>query len=162
MAERKNILDIRRHASGYNDDFAAWALAQADYLASGRFADLDLENLADEVSGLAKRDFRRLVSAIEIVLLHLLKFDQQADRRTRSWVLSILEHRERIFRSLRENPSFATRLDDALQDAYRTARLAAARETQLPLANFAADCPYSWSDVVERPFDPDTSFPTEN
>lgn len=162
MAERKNILDIRRHAKGYDDDFAAWALAQADYLASGRFAELDVENLAEEVSGLAKRDFRRLVGAIEVVLLHLLKFDHQTERRTRSWVLSILEHRERIFRSLRDNPSFAARLDDALGDAYRTARLAAARETQLPLATFPLECPYSWSEVVERPFDPDTRFPTEN
>lgn len=162
MAERKNILNIRRHAAGYNDDFAAWALAQADYLASGRFADLDLENLAEEVSGLAKRDFRRLVSAIEIVLLHLLKFDRQPERRSRSWVLSILEHRERIFRSLRDNPSFATRIDAALVDAYSTARLAAAGETQLPLATFPLECPYSWSEVVERPFDADTRFPTEN
>ena len=162
MAERKNIIDLRQSAARYDDDFAAWAIAQAEYLASGRFSDLDIDNLTEEVSALAKRDFRRLVSVIEVVLVHLLKFDHQGEKRSRSWTLSILEHRDRIERSLRDSPSFLSRLDDAVSDAYRTARTAAARETGLPLATFPEACPYGWDDVVNRPFDADADFAAES
>ena len=37
----------------YEQDFHAWAKAQADLLRAGRYSDLDLEHLIEEVDDLA-------------------------------------------------------------------------------------------------------------
>jgi hypothetical protein len=49
-------------------------------------------------------EYHRLESALRVVMLHLLKWDHQPDRRSRSWTLSILEHRRQVHRQLRGSP----------------------------------------------------------
>ena len=106
---------------------------------------------------MGKSEFNSLVSAWRILLLHMLKFDYQPARRTRSWTLSINEQREEAAFVLKDNPGLKNRLDEALERAYATARLKAARETRLPLATFPETCPYTRDEMLARPFaiDPD-------
>ncbi len=134
----------------YDDDPYSWALAQCELLKSGRFDLLDIENLVDEVGDVARREYDELASALEIVLGHLLKWDHQPERRSRSWVLSIAVHREHAQRRLSDNPGLKPRRDQAVVEAYRVARLVAARETKLPRATFPEVCPYSWDEVMGR------------
>lgn len=151
MAERSHILDLRAGTSpAYVDDYAAWLEHQRVLMREHRLEELDLENLIDEVGDLGSEVFDKYASAIEVVLLHMLKWDFQSERRTRGWVLSILEHRRRLETVLAKNPSFKSRRDEAIMQAYRYAQVRAARETDMRLDVFPETCPYDWTAITSR------------
>ncbi len=96
--------------------------------------------------------YDRLESVLRPVLIHMLKWDHQPARQSRSWTLKIREQRNRIARQLRRNPSLAARREEVLSDAYSDSRYGAGIETVLPLKTFPETCPYSWQDIMTRPF----------
>jgi hypothetical protein len=150
MAERDPGLAARAAASAYDQDYGAWIERQAALLQAGRWLELDLPNLIDEVESLGRSDFRGLVSAIEIVTAHMLKWDYQPGKRGPSWIASIDEHRSRIADALSDSPSYRSRIAEAVARAYRPARAIASRQTKLPLATFPSACPYDWAEITER------------
>ena len=151
MADRDPQIGPGHNYPGYDVDYAAWLDAQIDALRSGRFDQLDLEHLVDEVSDLGKASYNAYISALLIVLLHLLKWDLQEERRSGGWANSIDEHRSRVRDELDASPSYQARTDAALAKAYRQARAEAVAETGLPLRTFPKSCPYSWDDMMTRP-----------
>lgn len=115
----------------YEDDFALWAEEQAAALAAGRFADLDLVNLTDEIGSLSRSIDRALVSHLKVLLAHLLKREFQPERATRSWELTERDQADEIEELLRESPSRRARIEAMIPVAYRRARRLAASETTL-------------------------------
>ena len=144
--------------TAYEDDFYTWTQEQGSRLRAGDLSHLDLENLAEEIESLGKSQFASFASALRIVLVHMLKFDHQPARRTRSWAISIATHRDHAAEELKDSPGLRSRWDEAVARAYRTARLEASKETRLPLKRFPEACPYTYQDIMDRPFaiDPDT------
>lgn len=134
----------------YETDFYLWTQQQADLLRNGQFnrIDLDLENIAEEIESMGKRDRRSISSYIQNVLLHLLKWRDQPERRGTSWRLSIRNGRHQIDRMLRESPSLQPQLPEIIQDEYPLARENAADETGLPLATFPEQCPFSVEQII--------------
>ena len=57
----------------YEDDPHAWAIEQAELIRLGRFHELDIENLVDEVQDVARRERRELESRLSLVFQHLLE-----------------------------------------------------------------------------------------
>ncbi len=112
---------IAREDSSYRRDFYGWAREQASRLRGGRLNDADLENIAEELDGLARGEYREMRSYLLRVLQHLLKWDHQPSRRTRSWVNSIHIHRAHAAQHLEENPSLRPQLDDLVAEAYKLA-----------------------------------------
>ncbi|MBC7506096.1 MAG: DUF29 domain-containing protein [Sandarakinorhabdus sp.] len=150
MAERAHLAELRAKAPGYADDYAAWVLHQVALLKARRGDELDFENLIDEVESLASSVYREFVSAIRLVLLHMLKWDHQSSHRMRSWQTSIAVHRVDIADLLDENPSFKAKQERAVAMAYRRARIEAAGETDLAEKTFPDDCPYDWDAIMTR------------
>ena len=56
---------------------------QVALLRAGKLTEIDALNVAEELEDVAKAEFRSLVSAVTIVVLHLLKWDFQPQRRSR-------------------------------------------------------------------------------
>ena len=150
MAEREHITKLRQAAPGYEADYAAWLEHQIALLKSDRWGEVDKANLIDEVEDLGKSAFKSFVSAIEIVIAHMLKWDFQPELRSRSWQGSIVEHRRRIEDELEDSPSYSARIGGAIARAYRTAVPLAVRESGLPLEAFPKTCPYSWDQIMNR------------
>ncbi len=140
----------RRNYPAYEVDYAAWIDAQLGLLRDREFDELDLENLLDEVEGLAKSNFKAFVSAIRIVIVHMLKWDAQVDFRTRSWALSIDEHRRRVQYELKDSPSYKSRIDEAVARAYPRARHDAMFETKLSYNGFPETCPFTFDEIMTR------------
>ncbi len=138
--------------SEYERDFYSWLMEQARLLREGRFDALDRDNLAEEIESLGREQFNKLVSALRIAMLHMLKWDHQPSLRSRSWVLSIGEQRLEIADVLADNPGLKPRLGEAIARAYRRARIEAARETGLEEAVFPTECSYLFDDVIKRNF----------
>ena len=150
MAEREHIIQLRGTGPAYEQDYAAWVDHQAGLIKAGRWQEIDRDNLIDEVESLGRSVFNSFVGAIEVVLLHMLKWDYQPERRSRSWILSIDEHRARAEQELEDNPSYKARTQQAVERAYRVAPLRASGETDLPRRTFPDQCPYDWTQIMER------------
>ena len=111
----------------YEHDVYGWALRQSELLRAGRIAEIDTDNIAEEIEAVGSAEYHRLVSTLRVLLIHMLKCDYQSERRSRSWTLTIIEQRERLEDSLAGSPSLKSRLDGALSASYRQALPAAAR-----------------------------------
>jgi predicted DNA-binding ribbon-helix-helix protein len=140
----------------YEDDYYTWVNEQVALLRERRFNELDVENVAEELESLSKREFSALQSALRVLVMHMLKWDQQPEHRTRSWVYSIREQRSRYLDILQENPGLKPRRNEALKRVYSQARDWAANETHLLPDEFPKNCPYDWDDILERPFELDS------
>ena len=135
----------------YERDYSQWAETMADLLASGNFIQLDIENLVEEVRDLSKRERDRLLSSLRLILHHLLKWDYQSNKRSRSWENTIGRERDNIGLYLEDSPSLVRYLDhESLEKIYRVARADAMRETGLELPVM---CPYDIETVMNSPID---------
>jgi Domain of unknown function DUF29 len=139
----------------YDRDFAQWLETTADQLRAKDYANLDWENLLDEIESMGKRERRSLKSNLVILLLHLLKWQYQSEQRSGSWKGSIVEHRQRLRDELEDSPSLQPYLIEILAAAYADGRDRAAAETGLNVAIFPAECLYTIAQVLDRAFWPD-------
>jgi len=78
---------------------------------------LDWDALQEELEALGRQEFRELVNRLGVLLGHLLQWQLQPERRTRSWFLSVRDQRRAIARLLEQNPSLASKRDEALDPA---------------------------------------------
>jgi hypothetical protein len=138
----------------YERDYHAWVLKTVALLKEGRFEALDLVNLMDELESMARRDKKSLRSDLRIVLLHLLKWQYQPQRRSGGWEESIDEHRLRILDDLQDSPSLKPYLLEVFASVYAQARKLAAKQTRLPVETFPKQCPYTVEQVLEEDFMP--------
>jgi hypothetical protein len=140
------------HPAEYWNDFYSWLMEQAAHLRAGRWDALDRENLAEEIDSLGREQFNKLESALRVLIMHMLKWDYQPQRRGRSWMLSIKGQRLELEDVLADNPGLTPRIPEATERAYRKARIEAAKETGLDENTFPEACPYTWNDIVAREF----------
>ena len=134
----------------YEADLYGWVEDQVALLKANEVGSIDASHITRELDDLGRTEFDKLVSAIRVVLHHLLKWDHQPERRSRSWVITIDEHRRRIRRELRDSPSLKPRIEEAIGEAYPDALAGARRETGLPAKVFPRMCAYPWQEIVER------------
>jgi hypothetical protein len=146
----RNVVRKEPDAPAKRDDLYSWAVRQAELLRAGRLSEIDPVAIAEEIDDVGEEEYYRLESALRVVVLHLLKWDHQHERCSRSWALSIREHRRRVLRRLRRSPGLKSQLDEALEAAYEDARLEASSETGLPLKIFPRKLPFDYSEVMER------------
>src|ERR1700761_3439923 len=139
----------------HETDFYAWAQEQAELLRTGRAAEADLETIAEEIESMGKTEKRELVSRLTVLLLHLLKWRHQPSHRGKSWRLPIANARNEIIDHLEDNPSLKAVLDSAMEQAYRSARLKAAIETELDEDAFPLRCPWSFDQAMDEGFWPE-------
>jgi hypothetical protein len=131
----------------YEGDFAAWAEAQAEALRAGRLDVLDLEHLAEEIGDLSNRERDAIESHLETLVMHLLKWRYQPNRRSRSWEATIKVARRNIAKLLRRSPSLRRDLPASLDEVYPNSRIRAAVATRLPDDVFPDTCPFTLDQV---------------
>ena len=143
----------------YNEDTYGWALHTAELLKEGKMDQVDFENIIEEIESLGRSERRELISRLEVLLQHLLKWCYQPQKRTRSWQLTIQHQRNKLFSVLDDNPSLKTleTLTKSIKEAYKSAILKAAIETELESTTFPQDCPYSFEEIMNDNFYPEAS-----
>lgn len=134
----------------YESDYVAWLEEQVAHLRAGRLSALDVENLVEELEGLMKSQRQQLENRLEVLILHLLKWDHQPEQRANRWRSSVEEQRARIRRVLRDSPSLRREVESIMRDVYHDAVRAAAIETQLSVRAFPEVLPYSVDQIFER------------
>ena len=68
----------------YETDVLAWANEQAALIRAGRFDQLDLKHIAEEIEDVGKSEQRELVSRMAVLFMHLLKWKFQGKRVAKS------------------------------------------------------------------------------
>jgi hypothetical protein len=149
MAESAIREETKRPAAKAADLYS-WALRQAELLRAGRLSEIDAEAIAEEIDDVGEEQYDKLESALRVLMLHLLKWDHQPDKRSRSWTASVREQRRRVLRQLRKNPGLRSRLSEALGEAYEDARDEASAETGLPPSVFPERRPFEYAEIMER------------
>ena len=146
-----------RDRAAYDEDFYAWTQDTAAHIRAGHWEGIDRETLAEEVEDLGVSQYNAVSSDLYQVLLHLLKWQYQPNRRVEghSWRDSLVEHRDRIERLCTRSPSLRRQLPAMLQEEYPRARRAARYQTGLPLTTFPAGCPWPLEQVLDADFWPD-------
>jgi len=145
---------MRENTTLYDRDFYAWAMEQARLLRSGRLADADIENIAEEIESIGRGEKRELVSRLRVLLTHLLKWEYQTQRRGNSWQRTIRNTRIDLADLLRDNPSLKPILQESLETAYARARDDAASETRLSVKRFPEHCPWNFERAMDEGFWP--------
>ena len=139
----------------YQTDFYAWTQQQAELLRNKKIGQLDWCNLAEEIEDMGRSEKRQLESRLEVLIMHLLKWQFQPNLRSRSWQLTIKEQRLRLEKLLAENPSLKSKLTDTKEKVYPLAVISAERETGLSL--FPEVCPYDLTDILAPEFLPNNN-----
>lgn len=142
-------------ASDYERDVFAWSVAQAALLRQGRFDEADLANIIEEIESVGRSERRSLKSSYRLVIMHLLKWQYQPERRGASWTITIGRERGNIAEDERDNPTLAAKAAELVAEVYATARRDAADETGLAPRTFPASCPYSIDFLRDRDAMPD-------
>lgn len=96
----------------YETDIVAWANQQAWLIRHKKFAELDLEHIAEEIEDVGKSEQRELASRMTLLITHLLKWQYQPERRGTSWRLTIRNQRRAIKLHLKQVPSLKVKLSD--------------------------------------------------
>lgn len=142
-------------AALYDTDFYVWTQQTASLLRQGRFAEIDIEHLAEEIESMGKSDRRALESYLKNITLHLLKWHYQGGLRGPSWRKSINNGRDAAQRILEDSPSLAREIHTALIKVYPKARRDALDETGLPESTFPDVCPWTAEQILDETFWPD-------
>jgi hypothetical protein len=149
-------------SSLYEKDYAAWAQRHAELLRAGRYAELDLEHLLEELSDMSKSERRELESRLTILLAHWLKWEYQyhtlSDRwrefEGRGWRATIIEQRNRLAKLLQQAPGLKQLLAETLTEAYADAVQLASDETGLPPETFPKHCPATIEQLLDKLYYP--------
>jgi len=149
------------NAELYNADFYAWCLTTAALIREGKWHNIDLESAAEELESLGRSQKRELESRLEVLMMHLLKWCYQPERRedSHSWYDTIVEQRSQLARLLRDNPSLRPQVSTLLTEEYPNARRRAIGETQIFAAVFPPACPWTADQVLDAEFWPKTLSP---
>jgi hypothetical protein len=144
-----------RNSVAYDDDFFAWTQEQARLLREGELSLLDVENIAEELESMGRRDKRELDSRLEVLLAHLLKWQVQVRRRSPGWAGTVREQRRRIRKLLRDSPSLQAAVGELIPEVYAASRDTAGQETGLDENAFPALCPFTADQILEDDFMPE-------
>ncbi len=126
-------------------------------LRAGRLSEADIENIAEEIESMGRSEKRELTSRLQVLMMHLLKWQFQPAGRGTSWRLTVEEQRRALTKHFAANPSLKTMLNEAIESAYDLAVVAAARETNIELKEFPNVCPWVFAQMADSGFFPDQS-----
>ncbi|MEN8447773.1 MAG: DUF29 domain-containing protein [Cyanobacteria bacterium J06555_13] len=140
----------------YSTDFDTWTDQTAQLLREGRWEEIDTEHLIEEVEDLGKRDRRAVVSQLIRLLLHLLKWQYQPERRSDSWLDSITDARVQIELAFEDSPSLKNYLAEQVDTCYQRARRQAMQQTGMTTSTFPTACPYTLSQCLAEDWLPST------
>jgi hypothetical protein len=139
----------------YQTDFNLWTEKTAKLLKEKRWSEVDVDNLIQEVEDLGRSERRAIISQLIRLLLHLLKWQYQPQRRSDSWLDSITDARIQINLIINDSPSLKNYPQEQLAECYQKARRQAAKQTGLMIAVFPEECLYSLDLVLNEDWLPE-------
>lgn len=138
-------------AALYEQDFYLWIERQADLLRKGRFRDLDLEHLIEEVEDLGVNLRNAVTSRTREIILHLLKLQYSPAVEPRGgWRENVGKQRDDL--ELELTASLKRHLETDLETIFQRARRRAVDELardRLTPDQLPSTCPYTLEQIID-------------
>ena len=138
----------------YDSDVAAWAEQQANALRRRAANEIDWDNVAEEIEGVAASQKREVRSRLRVICEHLLKWRHNPRRRPQSWRDTLDEQRRQLEDLFEDSPSLREFAERALPAAFVNGRRDTERKAE-PLGLSNDVCPWSLEQVLSIGFLPD-------
>lgn len=139
----------------YDSDFHLWTQQQAKLLREGDWQNVDIKNLIEEIEALGRQERKELKNRLGILLGHLLKWQFQPKRRSKSWLYTIREKRSEIIDLFNDSPSLKSCIEEIWESSYEKGVNLAEKETSLECDQFPSVCPYSLDQILDDKFWPE-------
>jgi len=131
----------------YQQDETAWLEAMSELIRMRQFDAVNFTNLAEYLTDMAARDRREVRSRLSTLLMHLLKWEYQPNKRSRSWRTTVLNQRQELA-VLASQGVLRVHAIEVVDAAYQDAVELAVSDTKLHLEDFPAECPYSFDQLL--------------
>ena len=154
MRASNSPVSIDRANSLYEIDFYAWTQRQSLLLRNCQWAQVDLDNVIEEIESLGRQQRQELRNRLAILIGHLLKWEYQSEKRSRSWFATINVQRLDIGELILDNPSLKPYLAEALDIAYKKGVMLAVKDSGLPSKTFPSTAAYSLDTILSEEFYP--------
>jgi len=139
----------------YDVDFSQWAVAQAEHLRNEEYAELDIDNLIDELEAMAARDRRELTRRLGCITEHFWKLNCEPNSdAVNNWKTTITNQRAELWILLKENATLRSRTEDFIPDAYLLGLRFADGKMQCKAEEFPARCPWTSEQLLDPNFWP--------
>ena len=142
------------HSHLYDRDYYLWLQTTLEQIKTGKLEQVDWVNLIAEIEDMSRRERKAIFSNLKILLMHLLKYQHQPEKRSNSWLFTILEHRQRILEDLEISPSLGNYLVECYPKSYQNARKLASVETGLSLSHFPELSPFTLEETLNPEYLP--------
>lgn len=136
----------------YEQDFYLWTQTIVQHLKEHNFSEIDIPNLIEEIESMGRSEKRELKSRLIVLLMHLIKWQYQPERRSESWRSTISEQRICIEALLEDSPSLQPLLAEVFADCYQKARLKASDETGIKVNFFPQESPFTLEETLNNYF----------
>lgn len=136
----------------YEQDFYLWTQTIAHQLKENNFNEIDIPNLIEEIESMGRSEKRELKNRLIVLLMHLLKWQYQPEKRSESWRSTISEQRICIETLLEDSPSLQPLLTEIFEDYYQKARLKASEETGIKLNFFPQESPFTLKETLKNSY----------
>ena len=125
------------------------AMALKNEIASGNLPEAVI-GIEELIQALSRSEKRALKSQLIRLMLHIIKWQSQPERRSLSWVASIKDAREEIADIQEETPSLN---DNVIKELWDKAFIIANRDAQAEMSKKSAVVALSWPEVFEIGYD---------
>jgi hypothetical protein len=125
------------------------AMALKNEIASGNLPEAVI-GIEELIQALSRSEKRALKSQLVRLMLHIIKWQSQPERRSLSWVVSIKDAREEIADIQEETPSLT---DNVIKELWDKAFIIANRDAQAEMSKKSAVAELSWQEVFENGYD---------
>ncbi|MHC5860538.1 DUF29 domain-containing protein [Nostoc sp.] len=140
------IIDIK---TLYESNYLQWLEETIKCLKNRQLADVDYENLIEELQDLAKNEKRRVRSLLEQIIRHLLLYqywDLEKPRNANHWAAKIISFRNQLNEDLSAN--LRNHLEDNFNIIYSNFLDYVNAKTQL--TNLPELCPYTLEQILDK------------
>jgi hypothetical protein len=136
----------------YKQDYCLWLDTTAQLLRDRQLDLVDFDNLVEEIESMGGSQRREIKNRLIVLLMHLLKYQYQPEKRLSSWVGTIGEQFYQIESLLEDSPSLQPYYLEIFAQCYSKAVRVASSETKIPVNAFPSDSPFSPQDVIKSDF----------
>ncbi|MEH2299858.1 MAG: DUF29 domain-containing protein [Nostoc sp.] len=136
----------------YEQDFYLWTQTIAQQLKENNFHEIDIPNLIEEIESMGRSEKRELKNRLIVLLMHLLKWQYQPEKRSESWRSTISKQRICIETLLEDSPSLQPLLTEVFEDCYQKARLRASDETGIKLNFYPKESPFRLEETLKNSY----------
>lgn len=146
---RDKMLNTTSRKSLYERDYYLWLDTTAKKLKSGSFQEIDVANLIEEIESLGRKERTELRNRLKVLFEHLLKlnyWEQERERNSRGWNVTIKEQSIQVEQLIADSPSLKFHLEVLTEEAYKNALKITKLKTRLE--NLPEENPFDLKQIL--------------